>query len=126
MLVLYFPKHPPITPITHYLRGNGFNCQIQMLFLEMNEHWRPSDAYCALCNIHYTTISKTETFYEEKIRILEILGLKAEKKLQRMKRIQTLNKGYFRNIKKNLSAALVDLYKHDFAMFDYDPDLYGD
>ena len=90
----------------------------------MNEHWRPSNAYCAFCNIQYRAISKTETFYEENIRILEILGLKAEKKMQRMQRIQTLTKGYLRNITKELRTALVDLYKHDFAMFDYHPDLY--
>ena len=100
------------------------------LFLEMNEHWRPSNAYCAFCNIQNRAISKTETFYEDKIRIMEILGLKAEKKMQRMhahggNKIQTLTKDYFRNITKNLRTALVDLYKHDFAMFNYDPDLYG-
>ena len=101
------------------------------LFLEMNEHWRPSNAYCAFCNIQYRAISKTETFYEDKIRIMEILGLKAEKKMLRMhahggNKIQTLTKDYLRNITKNLRTALVDLYKHDFTMFNYDPDLYGE
>jgi hypothetical protein len=101
------------------------------LFLEMNGHWRPSNAECAFCNIDYRAISKTETFNEDKIRILEILGLKAENKMQRLNahggnKIQTLTKGYLRNITKELRTALVDLYKHDFAMFDYDPDLYED
>ena len=81
------------------------------LFLEMNEHWRPSNAYCAFCNIHYRAISKTETFNEDKIRILEILGLKAEKKMQRMH-------AHGGNIIKTPN-------KHDFAMFGYYPDLNG-
>ena len=84
-----------------------------------------------MCNIHYTAISKTETFYEDKIRIMEILGLKAEKKMQIMhahggNKIKNLTNGYLTNISKNIRTALVDLYKHDFAMFGYDPDLYGD
>ena len=79
------------------------------LFLEMNEHWRPSNAYCAFCNIHYRAISKTETFNEDKIRILEILGLKAENKMQRMhahggNKIKTLTKGTLRNITKDCSS----------------------
>jgi hypothetical protein len=84
------------------------------LFLEMNEHWRPSNAYCAFCNIHYRAISKTETFYEDKIRIMEILRLKAEKKMQRMhahggNKRKTLTQGYMKNITKNLRTAFVDL-----------------
>ena len=99
------------------------------LYLEMNEHWRPSNAFCAFCNIHYRAISKMETFHEDKMRIMEILGLEAEKKMQRMhshggNNIKTLTKGYLRNITKELRTALVDLYKHDFAMFDYNADLY--
>jgi hypothetical protein len=62
---------------------------------------------------------------------MEILGLKAEKKMQRMhayggNEIKTLTKGYMKNITKNLRTALVDLYQHDFAMFEYHQDLYGD
>ena len=60
---------------------------------------------------------------------MDILGLKGKKKMQRMhahggNKIKTLTKGYLRNITKNLSAALVDLYKYDFAMFDFHPGLY--
>ena len=34
----------------------------KMTFTEMNVHWRPSNTYCAFCNIRYGVISKMETF----------------------------------------------------------------
>ena len=38
--------------------------------------------------------------------------------------IQNLTKTCFENITTEQRNALVELYKIDFAMFDYDPDLY--
>ena len=44
-------------------------------FYQMNEHWRPANAYCGFCNIRYNAISKTETFNEDKMRILDLVGM---------------------------------------------------
>ena len=100
------------------------------IFLQMNEHWRPANAYCGFCNINYTQVSKTETFNEDKIRIMEILGLEAEKKIQQLhthggKNIKTITQSFMENITKDLKNALIELYKYDFEMFAYDPDLYS-
>ena len=99
------------------------------VFFQMNEHWRPSNAYCGFCNIHYRAISKTETFNEDKVRILDLLGIQPEKKNQRLhthggNKIQNLTRNYLKDIPPNLRTALVDLYRYDFEMFDYDPNMY--
>ena len=98
-------------------------------YFQMNEHWRPANAYCGFCNIHYRVISKTETFNEDKERILDMVGIKQDKKNQRLHthggdKIKIITRNYMKNMSKDLRIALVDLYRHDFAMFDYDSEYY--
>ena len=98
-------------------------------YFQMNEHWRPANAYCGFCNIHYRVISKTETFNEDKERILDMVGIKQDKKNQRLHthggdKIKTITRNYMKNMSRDLRIAVVDLYRHDFAMFDYDPEYY--
>ena len=103
--------------------------QNKQIFREMNPHWRPYNTYCAFCNIEYKIISKTETFAEDRRRILETLGLEKEKEGVRINahggdKTVELTREYFKNITDDVKIALVDLYKYEFAMFDYDPELY--
>ena len=101
----------------------------KMTFSKMNSHLRPSNTYCAFCNINYTVISKTETFNEDKLRILEMAGLENKEKELRMNvfggdSIGDVCSKLFKDIPKDVKTALLDLYKYDFSMFDYDPYLY--
>ena len=48
-------------------------------FEKMNQHWRPYNALCAFCSFNYTVISKTETFDEDEMRIMEMFGLTGRK-----------------------------------------------
>ena len=68
-----------------------------------------------------------ETFDEDKKRILELLGLEVVEKRLNIhggNDIVNLTKQFFQNVTEDVKAALVDLYKYDFAMFDYDPHVY--
>ena len=98
-------------------------------FLKMNDHWRPSNSYCAFCNLNYTAISKTESFDEDKSRILENLSINVEKKYERLnqhggRNIRNLTKTFFKGVHNVTRAALVELYQYDFTMFDYDSNKY--
>ena len=100
----------------------------KLTFGEMNVHWRPSNTYCAFCNIDYALVSKMETFEEDKERILEILGVKARKKGQRLNihagnKVQHQTRQLFKNISVQNKAALYGIYKYDFQMFEYDHNL---
>ena len=98
-------------------------------FASMNEHWRPSNSYCAFCNINFTALSKTESFNEDKTRIMETLGMKVKNKKMRLhphggSNITALTKRYMKKIDFDTRNAIIDLYKYDFDMFDYYPDIY--
>ena len=95
----------------------------------INPHLRPYNSYCAFCNIKYDIVSKMETFEEDKQRTYDILGLENEQKGERMNinggdDIQNKTRDFFKNVSEDHLAALVNFYKYDFLMFDYDSDLY--
>ena len=95
---------------------------------KMDQHWRPYNALCAFCSFNYTVISKTETFDEDEMRIMEMFGLtgRNQSKLNTNAgdKIQNITKQCFESIAQEEKTALVDLYKYDFAMFGYDPQDY--
>ena len=101
--------------------------QNKKTFEKMNNHFKPTNAYCAFCNINYRVISKSETFDEDKQRIMEMAGL--ENKEVRLNsyggdKIGNITRELFKNVTEDVKLALIDLYQYDFAMFEYDPDLY--
>eukprot|EP00092_Neocalanus_flemingeri_P005168 GFUD01005557.1.p1 GENE.GFUD01005557.1~~GFUD01005557.1.p1 ORF type:complete len:298 (-),score=25.97 GFUD01005557.1:102-995(-) len=96
-------------------------------FVGMNPHWRPYNTLCAFCNINYKVISKMETFDEDKKEIMHMLGLEDEEMRLGVhigNTIESTTRELFRNLTEEVKIALADLYKYDFAMFDYDPELY--
>lgn len=97
--------------------------------LEMEPHLRPSNSYCAFCNIKYDVVSMMETFHEDTMRIKELLGLDDPKVETRLRintgdKILNMTRNYFKNISMGDKEELKKLYQFDFAMFDYNPDLY--
>ena len=68
-----------------------------------------------------------ESFDEDKERTLELLGLKASKRGERLNikgGVDTQNKTreWFNTISEENKTALADIYKYDFQMFNYNPD----
>ena len=94
----------------------------------LDAHLRPYNSYCAFCNIKYDIVSKMETFDVDKQRTLDILGLENEQKGQRMNihggdDIHNITRDFFKNVSEDHLAALVNYYKYDFLMFDYNYNL---
>eukprot|EP00092_Neocalanus_flemingeri_P078761 GFUD01098025.1.p1 GENE.GFUD01098025.1~~GFUD01098025.1.p1 ORF type:complete len:108 (+),score=30.00 GFUD01098025.1:38-325(+) len=91
--------------------------------------WRPYRTNCNFCKVPFKVISKTETFDEDRSRILEKLGVEDEKKVDRMhihagSEIQEMTKKFFENITEEVKSELLYLYQYEFAMFNYETDLY--
>ena len=98
-------------------------------FQKMDPHWRPISSKGFFCHINYTVISKMETYNEDKERFLKMVGIEEEKKEERIhvtsgESIQNTTKNMFEKIRKEDREALKELYKYDFEMFDYDPEIY--
>ena len=103
--------------------------QDKKTLFKLNHHWRPFNTYCAFCNINYTILSKTETFDKDRSLIMDRLGLNTGEPFKRLnmhtgKNIGDLTADLFNNISADVKTALQDLYKFDFEMFNYDPNIY--
>ena len=69
-----------------------------------------------------------ETFDEDKGRMLELVGLKASKRGERLNIIggddtQNMTREWFNTISEENKTALADIYKYDFQMFHYNHNL---
>ena len=99
-------------------------------FLMMNDHWRPVSAHGFFCSINYTVISKMETYSEDKARFLKMVGIKEDIREERMnifggQSIQDKTRNLFKEIHKKDVEALRKMYKYDFELFEFNPDMYG-
>ena len=97
-------------------------------YRDINPHWRPYNSFCAFCNINYDIVSKTETFEEDKQRAMDILGLENEQKGKRLNihggsDIKNKTRHFFKDVSEEHIAAIVNFYKYDFLMFDYNSSL---
>ena len=91
--------------------------------------WRPYNTLCNFCNVHFKVISKTETFDEDRSKILEMLEVEDEKKKDRIHvhtgdQTYVVTKDLFANISNTVKQELLNLYQYDFALFGYDTGLY--
>ena len=91
--------------------------------------WRPYHHTCNFCQVEYTVISKTESFEEDKIRILRMVGERGEEKEEKLhvhtgSKIQDVTKKLFQNVSEEVKEKLLKVYKYEFALFDYDAKMY--
>ena len=98
-------------------------------FQKMNVHWRPISAHGFFCHINYTVISKIETYNEDKKMFLKMVGIEERMKEERIhvtagESIRDETKTMFKKIRQEDREALKELYKYDFELFDYDPEMY--
>ena len=98
-------------------------------FSQMNPHFRPYNSFCAFCNINYTILSRTETYDQDKVRIMAALGIKMTDNQERLNShggdsAHNLTVELFSKVSKEIKTALLDLYKYDFQMFNYDKNMY--
>ena len=113
--------------ITEYLLPAARDSINKQTCEKMNAHFKPTNAFCAFCNINYTIISKGETFTEDKSRILQTVGLEDNEVLLKYRggnELKNITKNFFKDLTQNQRKFVQNLYKYDFAMFEYDPNLY--
>ncbi|XP_075153966.1 carbohydrate sulfotransferase 11 [Haematobia irritans] len=121
------PKGPTFDEFVQYLIDQHGN---QKAF---NEHWAPIYNFCTPCSINFTIIGKVETFNRDSEYIIRQAGLESlllgKLPKSALKRIGNLSKGmktftslekYFSQIKRSTLDQLIDIYKLDFELFDYD------
>ena len=96
---------------------------------KMFTDWRPYHDTCYFCQVEYTVISKTESFEEDKKRILRMVGERGEEEEEMLhvhagSNIQNVTKEYFQNVSEEVKEKLLKVYKYEFALFDYDTKMY--
>ena len=101
-----------------------------LTFPKVNVHWKPMHGHCFFCSINYTVISKMETYSEDKARFLKMVGIKEDIREERMnifggQSIQDKTRNLFKEIHKKDVEALRKMYKYDFELFEFNPDMYG-
>ena len=99
---------------------------------KMFTDWRPYHDSCNFCQVQYTVISKTETFQEDKSRILRMVGQgkgEGEGEEERIhvhagSMIQNVTKKHFENVSNEVKSKLIEVFKYEFEMFNYDSEMY--
>ena len=98
----------------------------------MNAHWRPYVARCGYCSTNYTVIARMETFAADLAKISSLAGVRLAKDVHTHQSSSgghhpttaELAHTYFTELPRKYREALYKLYKIDFDMFGYDPDIY--
>ncbi|OCT68634.1 carbohydrate sulfotransferase 9-like [Xenopus laevis] len=93
-------------------------------------HWRPMLELCDPCNIHYDIIGKFETIKQDAAYVLR--SIRAPKDLEypdikhyanETRTNDLISKDYFRSLPKELFKKLMNVYRYDFSMFEYNPSI---
>uniref|UniRef100_A0A1I8PV94 Carbohydrate sulfotransferase n=1 Tax=Stomoxys calcitrans TaxID=35570 RepID=A0A1I8PV94_STOCA len=121
------PKGPTFNEFVLYLIEQHGDQKV------FNEHWAPIYNFCTPCSINFTIIGKVETFNRDSEYIIRQAGLESlllgKLPKNALRRIGNLSKGgktltslekYFSEIKRSTLDQLIDIYKLDFELFDYD------
>lgn len=92
--------------------------------ISFNEHWRPMFDLCFPCSIKYDIIGKYRTLEDDADYTLWQAGLSdivfpQREASYRFQRSSDLMSTYYRNISQDTIEKLKQIYKYDFALFEY-------
>lgn len=95
----------------------------------LDKHWKPFISRCGYCDIPYKVIAKAENFAEDqkfigKLANIEIKPIETHKSSGGS--TKDLTKKYFSELSLDTVKKLYNVYKVDFEMFGYSPQLYYD
>ncbi|XP_039293473.1 carbohydrate sulfotransferase 10 isoform X2 [Nilaparvata lugens] len=100
-----------------------------------DEHWAPFYKFCTPCAVNFTVIAKLETLnrdqnyiiHRQKLeRILTPNRLQVQNRSQGGLHTKDLIKKYYSKLSRALLDRLVDIYRIDFQLFDYNAQKYYD
>ncbi|KFB35107.1 hypothetical protein ZHAS_00001000 [Anopheles sinensis] len=94
-------------------------------------HWRPINDLCTPCLARYDSILKMETYARDMEHLANRTQLAGKIKAVQMNHsrrdsVERLIKKYFSQLTKQQFDDLYDIYKIDFALFEYSPEKYFD
>jgi len=93
-----------------------------------DEHWQPIVNYCQICRLSYKYVLKYERFQEEIDALLHILeGSKTKSLIPWMNKSlssENLVKKYLNILPESKKRSLLQIYKLDYILFQYDFDIY--
>ena len=93
---------------------------------DFDEHYAPYYKFCTPCYYNISIIAKTETMWEDAEYIFTTVGLPRKVGLQQFNHnvkggdTEDLVEQYFKTLSAKQILDLLDLYKPDFMIFDYD------
>lgn len=99
-----------------------------------DEHWAPVYSFCTPCSVNFTIIGKTETFQRDSEFIIRQAGLESlllgklpRRKLRKIGnqarsgvKSEELIERYFAELDRPTLDQLLNIYRIDFELFDYD------
>ena len=95
---------------------------------DVDLHWIPYTATCAPCSIDYMAVARLENLSQDLAYIGQLAGIEFEnietKNPSRGGSSSELAMEYFSEVYKEDVERLYHLYKIDFQLFGYSPDLY--
>ena len=128
---------------THKYRGYTFEAFLNELVIDaaneskdkqkyekMSLDWRPyATTTCNFCRVPFNIIQKTDTFNQDRQKVLEMVGLSNETNPVQLHihtgdKIQNITRTLFKKIPQKVKNNLAKLYEYEFEMFEYDPAIY--
>lgn len=87
-----------------------------------NEHWQPISSLCHPCLVKYTLVGKYETLLDDSLLTLHTINASHIQFPRLAHTSGTADKlrSYFSQVELPLIRKLYKLYKHDYAIFNYD------
>ena len=91
-----------------------------------NHHWLPYVTSCSLCTFEYSAVGRLENMQDDLLFIGQMAGVQFKNNVSHSSSGSTsqLAREYFSQVDEDDVEQLYQLYKIDFEMFGYSPDLY--
>jgi len=93
----------------------------------LDKHWRPFISRCGYCDVPYSIIVKAENYLvDQKFlgKMANVTFAELESHVSSGGSTRSLAKKYFAELETNMVKKLYQIYKIDFEMFQYSPDLF--
>ena len=111
----------------HYINLTHILIVRKLKNCKLDPHLLPYNVNCAPCNVDYKVVVKLENLAQDLPFVGEMAGVQFEMVANlnpSSGKTSELAKEYFSQIHQQDVEKLNQLYKFDFELFDYDPDIY--
>jgi hypothetical protein len=112
--------------VTISVSSDKFISYRTMAECHFNHHWLPYVTSCSLCTFEYSAVGRLENMQDDLLFIGQMAGVQFKNNVSHSSSGSTsqLAREYFSQVDEDDVEQLYQLYKIDFEMFGYSPDLY--